>query len=126
MRGEQTIFRSSLREDSRKGAFLGVIVLAAVFLLSFFLTVPAVEKIPLCFFHSVTHLECPGCGLLRSFISISHGHWVRAVRWNALGPLVYLFLIIYLIKSLVELAGKKIMLPRLLFQRGTWTYRLFG
>jgi uncharacterized protein DUF2752 len=126
MGGKQTIFWSSLWEDSRKAAFQCVFALVAVFLLSFYLTVPAVEKLPLCFFHSFTHLECPGCGLLRSFISISHGQWIRAIRWNALGPLVYLFLVVYLIKALVGLAGKKIMLPPFLFQRGTWTYRLFG
>ena len=39
-------------------------------------------------------IDCPGCGLTRSFINISHGNFVRAWQMNPAGFLVYLFFVI--------------------------------
>lgn len=38
-------------------------------------------------------MDCPGCGLTRAFISISHGQFARAIHFNPAGILVYLFVL---------------------------------
>ena len=38
-------------------------------------------------------IDCPGCGLTRSFISMSHLQFANAFSFNAAGPLVYLFVL---------------------------------
>ena len=37
---------------------------------------------PLCFFHQTTGLLCPGCGALRGFHQLLHGHPAAAFRFN--------------------------------------------
>ena len=39
-------------------------------------------------------ISCPGCGLTRAFIAISHGNWDRAWFFNPASFLVYLFVIV--------------------------------
>ena len=36
-------------------------------------------------------IECPGCGMTRAFISISHGEFLRAWNFNPASFLAYLF-----------------------------------
>lgn len=43
----------------------------------------------LCTFKRVTGLDCPGCGLTRSFISLGHGDLARAWAYNPAGLLLY-------------------------------------
>jgi len=38
---------------------------------------------PVCPFHQLTGLECPGCGSLRALHQLLHGHLVAAFRFNA-------------------------------------------
>ncbi|MDO8519602.1 MAG: DUF2752 domain-containing protein [Deltaproteobacteria bacterium] len=54
---------------------------------------------PLCFFKHLTGWDCPGCGLTRSFLSLARGNLVEAVRFNAAGPLIYLFFLLYFIEQ---------------------------
>ncbi len=105
-------------------SFLPLIVLPTLFGLSFFLQVKQVTPFPLCLFYEISHLPCPGCGLVRSFISISHGHFLEAIRFHALGPLVYLFFIFYFVRELLGLCGqKKISFP---LNPGHFSYFLFA
>ncbi len=60
----------------------------------------ALESIPLCFFHSVTGWDCPGCGLTRAFFRMFQGEFYRAIELNALAPTVFLIGIIYLAENL--------------------------
>ena len=39
-------------------------------------------------------VDCPGCGLTRSFICMSQGEFARAAHFNFAGPLAYLFAVI--------------------------------
>ncbi len=39
---------------------------------------------PICLFHSLTGLLCPGCGSLRALHQLLHGHLLAALRFNAL------------------------------------------
>lgn len=47
-----------------------------------------------CMSKRVWGIDCPGCGLTRSFISMSHGKFSRAISFNPAGPIVYLFVLI--------------------------------
>ena len=39
---------------------------------------------PVCHFHSLTGLHCPGCGSLRALHELLHGNLIEAARLNAL------------------------------------------
>ena len=39
---------------------------------------------PVCLFHSLTGLNCPGCGATRAAYQLLHGHLLRALHDNAL------------------------------------------
>ena len=41
----------------------------------------------LCSLKRFTGLDCPGCGLTRSFIALGHGRWRDSLRFNPAGPL---------------------------------------
>jgi len=47
-----------------------------------------------CMSRRVWRMDCPGCGLTRSFISMGHGEFQRAFSFNLAGPLVYLFVLV--------------------------------
>src|SRR5688500_14697882 len=42
---------------------------------------------PLCSWKSLTGVDCPGCGLTRSFIALAHGQWRESLRFNPAGPI---------------------------------------
>jgi hypothetical protein len=44
----------------------------------------------LCPFRALTHYPCPGCGMTRAFCALAHFELWRAVRFNALSPLLFL------------------------------------
>jgi hypothetical protein len=54
---------------------------------------------PVCPFHALTGLNCPGCGLTRGFHALFQGDILTALHFNALLP-VYLLLFLYLFASL--------------------------
>ncbi len=65
------------------GLLLGVLALGGVSLVFFF--DPAVTPFyPVCAFHRLTGLNCPGCGATRGLYALLHGHWGQAWRDNAL------------------------------------------
>jgi hypothetical protein len=48
------------------------------------------EPLPeLCYLRRFTGMECPGCGMTRSFISLGHGDVVSAWRFNPAGVLLF-------------------------------------
>ncbi|HOJ41413.1 MAG TPA: DUF2752 domain-containing protein [Candidatus Syntrophosphaera thermopropionivorans] len=61
----------------------------------FYLFVP--YKIPLCWFKSLTHINCPTCGLYRAFTALLQGHIITAISYNPLMLFLTIFLIIQLI-----------------------------
>ena len=62
---------------------------APVVLLVTFVMPPGGLPITLCWFHAVTGLPCPGCGLTRSLASLSHGHLGDAFRYHPFGLVLY-------------------------------------
>jgi len=52
--------------------------------------------IPVCLFHSLTGLPCPGCGLTRAFSSLLHGQVGAAFAYH---PFVFLLLPLFVIMA---------------------------
>lgn len=48
---------------------------------------PALGGYPVCPFHALTGWQCAGCGTLRAFHQLAHGHLAAALRFNALAVL---------------------------------------
>jgi Protein of unknown function (DUF2752) len=69
-------------------AFFTVVVLVAAVLGSgavlFFFDPAKHGFYPICLFHSLTGLNCPGCGATRAAYQLLHGHLLRALQDNAL------------------------------------------
>lgn len=58
----------------------------------------------LCPIKTLTGLDCPGCGITRMFVALSHGHIYQAFRYN---PLVFIELPILIILILLYKFNKK-------------------
>lgn len=58
-----------------------------------------------CRFKSVIHMDCPTCGLSRSFISFFHGDISQAVGYHQLGPVVVILIFLLMILNLMYLFG---------------------
>lgn len=68
----------------RKAAALkaaAVVALAAALIL-FFFDPTRVPIYPICLFHAMTGLDCPGCGSLRAMHALLHGEWDAALHFN--------------------------------------------
>ena len=65
------------------GVLVAVTVLGIAAVVYFFN--PATHKIyPVCQFHRLTGLNCPGCGMTRACYALLHGNFSAAFRDNAL------------------------------------------
>lgn len=81
--------------------FVFLLIAAAIIFMSFAMSMngPTDVRMPgmvmpmpeSCIARRVWGQDCPGCGLTRSFISMSDGKFVDAFRFNGSGPLVYFF-----------------------------------
>ncbi|HEY3357684.1 MAG TPA: DUF2752 domain-containing protein [Polyangia bacterium] len=49
--------------------------------------------VPLCYFRTLFHLPCPGCGLSRSFASIAHLRLGDAVSYHPFGVIAFALLL---------------------------------
>ena len=67
---------------------------AGIAALLFFLNPATHHFYPVCQFHRLTGLNCPGCGATRSAYALLHGEWREALHDNALfvGGLAWLAL----------------------------------
>jgi hypothetical protein len=74
---------------SRKYFLVFAVVAIAGSLLYFFFDPSLSEIFPKCFFHSLTNLDCPGCGSQRAIHALLHGNIAEAADQNLL---VILFL----------------------------------
>lgn len=69
---------------SRRWWFVAGAVVAGAVATLFFLDPARHGFYPICLFHRLTGLDCPGCGGLRAVHQLTHGHLVTAFRLNAL------------------------------------------
>ena len=80
------------------------IIAAGAILLLYFFVEPKNGILPKCFFHELTGLYCPGCGVQRSFHALLNGHIITAIDYNLLF-ILFLPLVIYFILAFTW--GKK-------------------
>ena len=73
-----------------------LLVAAGALLLLYFFIEPKNGILPKCFFHELTGLYCPGCGVQRSFHALLNGHVLTAIDYNLLF-ILFLPLIIFFI-----------------------------
>ena len=69
------------------GLFAGTVMVFAVLGVAavvFFFNPSAHGFYPICLFHQLTGLNCPGCGGTRALYALLHGHWQLAIKDNAL------------------------------------------
>jgi len=62
---------------------------------------------PRCLFHSLTGLQCPGCGGLRATHYLLHGDVASAFRLNQLFVLLLPFMLLFSVGRLVKLVLRK-------------------
>ena len=81
-------------QPKRRPAPLAAILLAAAGAAAvlFFCDPARHQFYPICYFHAVTGLNCPGCGSLRALHELLHGHLLPAARSNVLLLLLLLVL----------------------------------
>jgi len=92
-------------ERKKRGDLAWLALCAAVILASLLLHVTRDGRVSLdaagahplpvtCPSRALTELNCPSCGLARSFVSLGHADIRAAWRWNRVGPLLYAFVLL--------------------------------
>ena len=74
---------------------------------SFLLTPAALPAWDLCWFKSITHHPCPGCGLTHSFLAIGHGHWAEAWVFNPFGFVWFVLALYVILRPLLRAFDRK-------------------
>ena len=64
-----------------------------------------------CIVKTTTGIDCPGCGLTRSFVQLCHGHLSQSFAYHPLGPLLYVFFVFLLGNRLSKLIRGRQLLP---------------
>ena len=72
-----------------------------------------------CTFKRVIGYGCPGCGLTRSFISLSHGQLIEAFYFNAVGLPLYLLVI-------AQIPYRLVLVRRIRQGQSTWHLSQYG
>ena len=70
--------------NARFAGLLLAVVAAGIAATVFFFNPSAHNFYPVCQFHRLTGLNCPGCGDTRALYALLHGHLATALRDNAL------------------------------------------
>ena len=80
------------------------LIAAGAALLLYFFVEPKNGNLPKCFFHELTSLYCPGCGVQRSFHALLNGHLLTAIDYNLLFilllPLIIYFLLAFTVNKI--------------------------
>ncbi|HEY6328179.1 MAG TPA: DUF2752 domain-containing protein [Blastocatellia bacterium] len=92
---------------ARRTAFAVVGGLAVVFAFSIVYNAPGGNYFTVCGFKNLTGLPCPGCGLAHSFCALAKGRVIQAFDYNALGPVVFLLLIVVWVRHALILLNKE-------------------
>ena len=94
------------REPSKPLAWLALVVLAGVFIVSVIYHPSEGNYFTICGFKNATGLPCPGCGLTHSFCALGKGHLLSAFDWNLLGPPLFLLFALVWARAVCVLLGR--------------------
>ena len=87
MRPESQIIPQKASAPLPPAAFAGVLLGVAalgVGTVVFFFNPSTHHFYPVCLFHALTGLNCPGCGMTRALYALLHGNVMLALKYNAL------------------------------------------
>ncbi len=82
-------------------------------------------KIEVCLVKHVTGIPCPSCGTTRSVSSISQGNFAQAIRFNPLGFIVTLIMVLAPLWIIFDLLTKKSTLHHFYIQAEQFLRRPF-
>lgn len=51
----------------------------------------------MCLVHNLFGVNCPFCGMTRSFIALTHGHIGQAFEFHPAGPLLFVAMVVFLL-----------------------------
>jgi hypothetical protein len=74
--------------STRFAAIVLAMAAAGIAAMVFFFNPSSHSFYPVCQFHRITGLNCPGCGMTRALYALLHGNFSTALRDNALFLLV--------------------------------------
>jgi hypothetical protein len=81
---EKPRMAARLRERFFALMVVTAVPVALLYLRLFNPATPGTGYYPSCPFHTLTGLNCPGCGTLRGLHQLTHGHLITALNYNAL------------------------------------------
>jgi hypothetical protein len=91
------------RKISRQG-WLVLTGVPALFFCAYMLALyPPILKAPLCAVKMFLGLDCPGCGITRSLVQLTHGHFRESVRMHPLGVFLALWLCYMFLREIAAL-----------------------
>jgi hypothetical protein len=104
--------RGGGRGDSRRWLRWGAVLTAALALCAggayFYVFNPAGSGIyPICPFHAITGLHCPGCGTARAMHQLLHGNLGAAMRLNAFAVLLLPSVTYWMVSLALQFVGRK-------------------
>jgi hypothetical protein len=92
--------KKSLQDRILRSILLGILlVVAGAGVLYRALDIDLLNHLPtvsVCPFHTVTGLPCPGCGMIRAFLSLGQLKFVQAVQFNPLAVPLLALMFFYL------------------------------
>jgi hypothetical protein len=83
-------------------------------------SLPSLSLPPLCASKALFNVECPGCGLTRSFVSLAHGRWNDSLTANRVGWFIAAALLLQIGYRLLAIALRRD------HPLGIWVPRVFG
>ena len=63
---------------------------------------PLEKMTPVCFFHAVSGLACPTCGVTRSLVLLAHGNLRKALSMNPLFATIFVLALIYFFYCIIR------------------------
>ena len=110
--------------------FVLSVLVIAIIVLAFWLRIDAKEYVVVpwlnialpqtCMFRNMTSLNCPGCGLTRSFISLADGHWQQSWHFNPVGWIVFILVVVQIPFRTLQLARLRSGRAALVFPGTLW------
>jgi len=112
------------KKRGRKVSLILLFLLAVLFVLDN----AAVERLPrLCIWYRLTGIDCPFCGLVRSFFALAGGSFALAMEYHPFGPAVFGAVIFLLAGSLYAwITGKAFSVLAWLEKNSRKTAIVFG
>ena len=86
--------------------YIFIACILSIFLFTNFWNPEQANLLP-CYFHEITGHSCPSCGLTRSFHAIAQLNFQQAIELHPIGIIIYLLLVIFLLKFILEIILRK-------------------